>query len=241
MQAVITVLKERGIPYRLTTHNSLLSQADIVRHLRANGLDIDDNSVLLTSSVLAHWLRKRTNRATVFLLGSQQVRHELERHGLRVIDDPREIGYLCDYVVAGAFPDYAYAALRDAYRCYEAGAQFVGVDHYAVYTMDDQVYPGGGPTVAALSRLFDKGPTFIASDDILHHVTLLAQRHAVEPEHMLVVTDTTSDRIGTLIEKDISVLAVAQKETTAAEIDGAVVVHDTTRLADVMTQRFFPS
>ena len=94
---------------------------------------------------------EKTPRATVFLLGSAVVQRELELQGLRVLHEPEEIAYLCDYVVTATDVNFSYGRLTEAWRCLQMGAEFVSVEQDPIYPIaDDETLPAGGPIAAAV-------------------------------------------------------------------------------------------
>jgi len=184
----LDLLKERNIPFRWLTNDSLREPEEISEALRARGLLLDRGTVRTAASYVARRISEKTPRATVFLLGSDAARAVLEDCGLRVIDEPAEIGYLCDYIVTGAFPAFSHRALAEALRCHQLDAALVAIEREPTVPGSDG-QPGGGPTTAALEAMFRRGPVFtggMPSSDWLQNV---AEELNIPGAQCLVVGD----------------------------------------------------
>src|SRR5690606_27157160 len=147
---VLNRLRDEGIHVKVVSNNTLQTRHEIAKRLEQAGFAVEPDDLFLAPRVLAAHLAEKTPRATVYLIGGPAVEYELAEHGLRVIADPQEIGYLCDYIVTTTDHNFNYQSLVNALRCHETGAQFVCVERDPVYpTPGRELLPGGGTIAAA--------------------------------------------------------------------------------------------
>src|SRR5690606_38471841 len=107
---------------------------------------------------------------------------------LRVIDEPAEIDYLCDYIVTGAFPAFSHRALAEALRCHQLDAALVAIEREPTMPGSDG-QPGGGPTTAALEATFRRVPVFAVGMPSLDCLQNVAEDINIPGAQCLVVGD----------------------------------------------------
>lgn len=184
----LDLLKERQVPYRWLTNDSLRTADEIAEALHARGLAVEPSEVSTPAATVARWVSEKTPRATIYLMGSNAARTEMERYGLRVIEEPEEIGYLCDYIVTGAFPGFTHRALGEALQCYQLDAALVAIEREPLVPGTGAL-PGGGPTAAALEAMFRRAPVYTGGMPNVDWLRLLADDLGVQAEDCLVVGD----------------------------------------------------
>lgn len=183
--------REQGLAIRVISNNSLLDHAALVDRLQSAGFPIESDEVYLASRLLARYLMEKTPRATIFLLGSPAVQRELEKQGLRVLDEPEEIAHLCDYVVTATDVDLSYDRLTEAWRCLQMGAALVCVEQDPVYPIaNDETLPAGGPVAAAVAALQESPPAYIAGKPSPHLLISAAESCGLDPSRCLFVGDS---------------------------------------------------
>lgn len=188
LSRALAVLKERNIPFRLLTNDSLRSNQEIASALAEKGLAVVEEVIRTPAPSVARWISEKSPRATVFLMGSDATRADLERCGLRVIDEPEEIGYLCDYIVTGAFPGFSHRALGEALKCHELKAGHVAIEREPLVPGTDAL-PGGGPMTAALEVMFRRKPVYVGGMPNPDWLRDLADELNEEPANCLVIGD----------------------------------------------------
>lgn len=190
-------LRSEGLAVKVVTNNTLHTRHNIIERLRESGLSLELDDLFLAPRVLARHLMEETPRATVYLIGGDAVEHELTEHGLRVIRNPVEIGYLCDYIVTTTDENFSYESLINALRCHEAGAKFVCVERDPVYpTPGRELLPGGGTIAAAISTMIGQEPTYVAGKPSPHMLLAAVEALGIAPEACLYVGDSLiTDRV----------------------------------------------
>lgn len=187
--------RAQGLQIRIVSNNSLVDHPTLVRRLQSAGFPFEADEVYLASRLLARYLMEKTPRATIFLLGSDAVQRELEKQGLRVLDEPEEIAYLCDYVVTATDVNFSYNRLTKAWRCLQMGANLVSVEQDPIYPIDDEeTLPAGGPVAAAVAALQGRPAAYLAGKPSPHLLLAAAESCGLAPHRCLFVGDSlTSD------------------------------------------------
>src|SRR5271170_7051981 len=80
---VLSVLRQRAIPFVVLTNGSAYRPADQASRLRSLGLPVDDQQMLTPSSVAADLMR-RAGITRVLVLGSRGVGHVLAESGIEI-------------------------------------------------------------------------------------------------------------------------------------------------------------
>ena len=94
----------------------------------------------------------------MYLLGAGGLRRELEEHGLRVIDEPEEIDYLADFVVAADDPALSMSKLHRApCAACKGAAKFAAANLDVTYPVEDGDMPGSGVVAAAIQAMAGQG------------------------------------------------------------------------------------
>src|SRR5690606_18634869 len=152
------------------------------------------------TNVIAREIARRENRATVYLIGTDGLRDDLHRHGLRVIENPEEIDYLADFVVVGDDPELTALKLTRALRSLRQGARLAVADETAVIDRGEEAWAGPGATVAAICAMTGRDPDLVLGRP-RDHITLSAQKSAsLPPEEWATVTSPSDDPTGDLLE-----------------------------------------
>ena len=98
---------------RIVSNNSQLGFRGMHEKLLRLGLPVDAHELILATQVLARRLAETSPRATVYAARQRRFApRDLQDEGLRVIQTPEEIDYLCDYLVVGTDWEINYQRLR---------------------------------------------------------------------------------------------------------------------------------
>jgi arabinose operon protein AraL len=119
----IVFLSNRGNISRKMCHDRLLRM----------GINVQEEEILLTSTVTAHYLRDHEAQAQVWVLGEQGLRDELELAGMKLSEKPE----LADWLVITLHETVTYKELNEAFRAVRHGARIIA-------TNDDKTFPGDG-------------------------------------------------------------------------------------------------
>ncbi len=217
----VTWLKEKGLQVRFVSNNSVLGSAKMQEQFSRLGIPAESDEIVLATEVLARALARRQSRATVYLIGSEGFRRDLEEQGLRVIDEPEEIDYLTDFVVAGGDPSFNYTKLTRALRCLQKGAILAAPNVDRTYPKEDGLVPGTGAIVAALTAMTLKEPEVMIGKPKADLLLAAAQSAGLATSECVMVGDTIDSDICAAHAAQMRSILVLTGNVTASEAEQA--------------------
>lgn len=189
-------LKQRGLQVRFVSNNSLLGIKRMHEKFADLGIPATREEIVLATEVLAKTLARKQSRATVYLIGSNGFRADLEAQGLRVIDEPEEIDYLTDFVVVGGDRHINYEKLTRALRCLQKGALLAVPNRDVTYPVEGGLLvPGTGSIVAAVSAMAGREPDIMIGKPKPDLLLAAARDANVSPSECIMVGDTIATDI----------------------------------------------
>lgn len=127
--AFVETVRQQDKTVRFVSQDTCFGRRALTRQLQDWGLSLKEDELFCASYVLGRELARRDNRATVFVLGTDGLKEDLQQQGCRVIEQPEEIGYLADYVVVGYDPAMSFDRLHRALQCLQHGAKWALPDN----------------------------------------------------------------------------------------------------------------
>jgi HAD superfamily hydrolase (TIGR01450 family) len=153
----LAALKAHGRDVIAVTNNSSVARHELAEHFRGFGLPFDDREVFSALAATAQLVAHEQPGARVHVFGNPGLRSEVERVGLRAVDDGE-----VDYVLVGNNVGATFAWMTTAMRLLLQGARFVAVNADRMYVgPDGGLIPGAGVWVAGLERAVGRGPDVI--------------------------------------------------------------------------------
>jgi len=124
----IAALRERGARVVFLSNKPIQTREHYAEKLRRLGVPVENDDVLNSSAVMAHYLTGRAPRASLYVIGEEPLLAELERAGFDVVRDPAARRWRVDFVVAAFDRTFDYAKLNHALQAIERGARFVATN-----------------------------------------------------------------------------------------------------------------
>lgn len=128
------------------TNNSTRSRSELAHHLTSSGFDVDAADVVGSAFLAAQYLVRHTGPSTVWVLGEDGIRREMEEAGHRLARRPEE----ANWIVVGMDRELTYAKLTLALRALDAGARVLATNEDATFPTPTGPVPGAGALVGAL-------------------------------------------------------------------------------------------
>ncbi len=167
------------------TNKPIATREDYARKLNRLGIPCEADEVVNSSLVLARYLQKRRPGALVFPIAERPVIEDLERHGLRICEEPEEI-----QVVAISWDrGFDYRKLNIAYRAAIRGADLVATNPDRTCPMPGYRLPDAACMIAAVEACTERKVEPIVgkpSEIMLQEVLDLL---ALQPEQCVMVGD----------------------------------------------------
>jgi HAD superfamily hydrolase (TIGR01458 family) len=120
-------LRGAGVPFRLVTNTTELSQRELVEALDRAGFDVRADEVITAAVMTAEYLREHHPGAACFVLGGSQGAEDLD--GVRLVQEGADV-----VVIGGASRAFSFDDMNHALRLVLDGAALVGM-HGAISWM----------------------------------------------------------------------------------------------------------
>jgi glycerol 3-phosphatase-2 len=143
----VAELRRAGHPVAFITNDPGRTRAQTAALLEQVGIEATADDVVTSSVAVAERLRSELGPASVYLIGPDALREELELAGLDVVDANHRT---VDAVVVGGHAGFDYEELRAATSAVRAGAPLWATGRDATYPTPDGLVPGTGALVAAV-------------------------------------------------------------------------------------------
>lgn len=148
-------LRDAGMAVRFLSNNSLKRPDTIAAKLAGLGIPCHAGDVFTSGWLACRNLSEELGtRATVLVVGTDELKGMVEEQGLRVAD-----GEAADAVLVGMTREFAYGDILRAARAIRSGAKFFACNLDGMYLGEGQAYfPGCGAMVGAISGAVAEGP-----------------------------------------------------------------------------------
>ncbi|MBP1996635.1 HAD-IIA family hydrolase [Paenibacillus eucommiae] len=127
----INRLKRLGKRLVFLSNRGNISRKMCHARLTEMGLNVQEDEILLTSTVSANYLKKHYEKSQVWVLGEQGLKDELAVAGVMLADKPES----ADWLLITLHESLTYRELNDAFRAVRHGARIMA-------TNADKTFPG---------------------------------------------------------------------------------------------------
>jgi HAD superfamily hydrolase (TIGR01450 family) len=115
----------------------------------------------------ALYLSKKSRKGSkVYVIGGKGLKKELTDAGLKVFKNS-DNGNVPDYVVVGLDMDFNYKKLKKALLFLSKGAEYIATNDDVTCPVEDEMLPGAGSIVAAITAASGKTPLIIGKPGVL--------------------------------------------------------------------------
>jgi NagD protein len=210
-QEFITRLRELGRPFLVLTNNSIYTTRDLAARLRANGLDVPEESIWTSALATARFLDDQRPGGTAFVIGEAGLTNALYEVGYTMTDrDP-------DYVVLGETRTYSFERITRAIRLLANGARLIATNPDPTGPAPEGPLPATGAVAALISRATGMEPYYIGKPNPLMMRSAL---NAIEAhsETTAMVGDRMDTDIVAGLEAGLEAILVLTGVTTQSDI-----------------------
>lgn len=182
-QGFIEKLDQAHIPYLYVTNNSSKTPEQVAATLRKFDIPATTNQVFTTSQATARFMLEQVDRKkTVYLIGEEGVRHEIEKAGFELTaENP-------DFVVMGIDRDINYEKLATATLAVRSGAMFISTNGDAAIPTERGLLPGNGSITSVVAIATGVKPIFIGKPEAIIMEQAIAKL-GVKKERVIMVGD----------------------------------------------------
>jgi NagD protein len=224
----ISLLRRRNKRVLFVSNKPLHPRATYAAKLTRLGIPAQEDEVITSASVLAHHLARVAPKLRLYVIGEENLRHELRHQGLRVVAElleqdpkgvirPREI----DAVIVAFDRTLDYRKLNTAYQALRGGARFFATNADKTCPLPGGDIPDAGATIAALEHLTGREVELVAGKPSSLITQVALAQLGLPPERCLM----TGDRL----ETDI-LMGQQARMVTAAVLTGVAGREDIERM-----------
>lgn len=193
---LILALRDQAHTVRFFTNNAALSRTSYVEKLSSLGIPVAAEEIMTSSYATAlYFVENHAAGKTVYRIGEDGMREELEAVGMRVLYDQQDPTSPIDYVVVGLDRHFQYRKLARAQRAIHSGAQFIATNPDLTFPVESgALLPGAGSLVEAVRAATSVDP-FVIGKPATYALNKI-----------LEITSTSADRaviIGDRLDTDI--------------------------------------
>jgi 4-nitrophenyl phosphatase len=213
-------LRERQIPFLLTTNNSTLGPPEYVTKLARMDIEVAESEVLASADATASYLKQQApDGGRVYVIGESGLKSAIEVAGFTLAESDAQ------FVVVGLDRQLTYQKLTTAVRLVRGGAAFVGPNPDTTLPTDDGIIPGAGSFQAAITAASGIRPTIIGKPE----PTMLligCQRIGTSPADTAIIGDRLDTDIVGGYRAGLKTILVLTGVSTRAEAAAVEVKPD---------------
>ena len=179
----------------ILTNNSTRSRAEHARRLTEKGFPVAPEQIVASNYVAARHLADAHGPVTVWPLGEDGLREELELAGHRIAERPEDAAW----VVAGMDRRLTYETLNQALQALVHGARLLATNQDGTYPTPAALHPGAGAIIGALTGM-GYPPALVAGKPSPWGYQIARDHLDLPSEQILMI----GDRLGTDIAGAVS-------------------------------------
>ena len=145
---LLRLLRQEGKSRLFITNDPRHTSREYAEKLNRLGIPAAADEFLTAGRAAALYLQQEGSRESVYVVGSEGLRREIEAVGGAILRGAA--GIEAKTVVVGGHPDFHYEELKVATLAIRKGAAFIATNRDANFPMPDGLWPGTGPVVAAI-------------------------------------------------------------------------------------------
>lgn len=212
-------LKARGAKVMYVTNKPLSTPEEYAAKLTGLGIHTVPEEIITSSMVLAWYLEREQPEARVLLVGEENVREDLQRVGMRFVEDPAK----ADVVALSWTRSFCYNDLNAMLQALLQGATFVATNPDVVCPVDaGAVVPDCGALIAAVTACSGRTCDYMAGKPEPMLPLAALERLNVAPANAALVGDRLDTDIASGNRAGMSTVCVLTGVTSAAMAREAV-------------------
>jgi 4-nitrophenyl phosphatase len=213
-------LRDRRIPFLMTTNNSTLGPPEYVAKLARMDIEVAESEVLGSADATAAYLKQQApTGGRAYVIGESGLKEAIEGAGFTLAESDAQ------FVVVGLDRQLTYQKLTTAVRLVRGGAAFVGPNPDTTLPTDDGIIPGAGSFQAAITAASGVRPLIIGKPE----PTMLqigCQRLGLSPADTAIIGDRLDTDIVGGYRAGLRTILVLTGVSTRAEAEAVEVRPD---------------
>lgn len=227
-RAALCRLRGRGTTLRFLTNDPRPTRRNLVARLEGFGIEARASEIVTCGWATAQYLR-RDGIQSAYVVGSEGLRQELKRAGLRLTADEDT-----EAVVVGCDEDVGYPHLRRATRLIGRGARFIATNDDPTFPTPEGPAPATGSIVAAVRTASGSEPHVVGKP---HPAMFEAALRDHDPADAVMIGDRLATDIRGAHQQGIATILVTGTSDEPPRSDETVTPDAVVAsLADLFTE-----
>lgn len=206
------------------TNNSSLSRRGYERKLSGFGLSVDKSEIMTSAYATALYLSELTEDKaeedrTVYVIGEEGLRKELEKAGFEVLSRKEAEG--ASFVVVGLDRNLTYEKIWGGLSAVLSSAEFVATNPDPTYPTESGLAPGAGASIGALSASAEKEPSKIIGKPSPYMIDATLEILDISPDRTAVIGDRIDIDIQAGKKADLTTILVLTGVDSKEDVDAA--------------------
>lgn len=192
----INELRRRNKRIIFVSNKPLYLRHNYAAKLTRLGIPTSPEEVITSAFVLAHHLAHTAPDLRLYVIGEENLRHELRSHGLQIVaelldQDPKEVidPQGIDAVVVAFDRTLDYRKVNTAYQALCRGARFLATNADKTCPMPGGALPDAGATITALEYITGRKVELIAGKPSSLITQVALEQLGLPPERCMMVGD----------------------------------------------------
>jgi 4-nitrophenyl phosphatase len=181
----LDTLDDAGLRRLFLSNNPTKAPSAYVDRFDRAGFAVDADEVMTSGTVTVRYLREHHADDTLFLVGEEGFRTQLDEADLSVVDDPDA----AEAVVVSIDREFHFDRLTAALRALDDGIPFIGTDPDVTIPTDEGLIPGSGAIIRAVAGVAERDPDRVLGKPDEYAQTLALDYLGVPAADCLVVGD----------------------------------------------------
>ncbi len=205
----LDIAAKQGKKVIFLTNNSSKNRFSYRDKLSAMGIEVDPGDVFTSGEATALYLKRRSPKASLYVLGTPLLIEDFSRAGFRIEDEGRP-----DYVVLGFDTTLTYDKLWKACNFIRAGSIFVATHpDYNCPVGDNSYMPDAGSMIKCVEASTGIAPVVVGKPN-LYMFESACKKYALEKDKTAIVGDRLYTDIQFGLNAGITSVLVYSGETT---------------------------
>jgi HAD superfamily hydrolase (TIGR01450 family) len=191
------------------TNNSSKSVADYILKLEKLGIPATREDFITSSQATAFYLKKYHNGATLYVCGTESLKTELKKYGVKISED----GVGADTVLLGYDTELDYKKIRIVCDLLDGGADYYATNIDMVCPIEDGRYlPDCGSFADMFENAVKRRPIFLGKPDRTM-IDILQKETNTPYENIAMVGDRLYTDVKTGVNAGVTSILVMSGET----------------------------
>jgi NagD protein len=222
----IAQLRQVGKRILFVSNKPLEPRENYAHKLTKLGIPTNSDDVITSAFVLGYHLAHTEPGLNLYIIGEENLIHELRGHGLRIVNEffdqnPLEViePHGVDAVIVAFDRTLTYRKLNTAYQALCKGARFFATNADKTCPMPGGAIPDAGATIAALEHMTGRSIELLAGKPSQLMIEVALQQLGLTPDRVMMVGDrletdiVMGQRAGMLTA--VTLTGVAKREDVA--------------------------